>query len=131
MHTLRRLIPPTGRRTLWAWLLVLMVAAQSLGLMHGIVHGAHPHGHPVPFASIHASPAVEVDSGWLSRLFASHDGAPACRLYDQSSHGDCMPAVPPAPLPALALPRAVDAFEAATPSVAALPARSRGPPALR
>ncbi|MFC5520908.1 hypothetical protein [Polaromonas jejuensis] len=122
-----------------AWLLVFaLLAAQILGLMHGVVHGpqAHlhgsGHGHPHVHDDDH-SDAADADHGdsWLASLFSSHDGDSDCRLFDQASHGSAAPAVT-----ALSLPMALSSFVLAISQGEAL-ARwaalfdARGPPLTR
>ena len=86
----------TVRRVgLWVAVVALLVA-QTLGLAHRVVHPggavagveythAHTHGHEHE-SGHHPSP--------LAALFAGHDEAPDCRLYDQLSHADLLPALP-------------------------------------
>lgn len=86
---------------------LVLLLSQSLGLLHGIVHG--PSG-----ASGHAAQVVhavgEVEHGadrFLDRLFSGHsseDGDSGCRLYDQSSHCDAMPGVLVLALPLVLTP---------------------------
>ena len=87
----------TARRG-WLWLVLLaLVAAQTLGLMHRVVHA----GDGANVASL--STQLQQDQGtgagesWTDRLFSSHDD-PGCRLFDQLGQG----AVPE--MPALQLP---------------------------
>jgi len=112
----------------WAWLLALVLLAQSLGQVHTVLHAATAHGNigAERLLGRHASePQV---SHWLSRLFADHGNASDCRLYDQVSHGDCMPAA--APLPPAAMPGPVWAaqFPTSAPVRLTLRPQARGPP---
>ncbi len=82
----------------WLWfVLFALVAAQTLGLMHRVVHT----GDGTMVASLSAQ--LQQDEGpgagetWTARLFSSHDD-PGCRLFDQLGQG----AAPE--LPALQLP---------------------------
>lgn len=123
----------TVRRVgLWVAVVALLVA-QTLGLAHRVVHPggavagvehthAHTHGH-------------EHESGHhpslLAALFAGHDEAPDCRLYDQLSHADLLPALPVA-VPALHPP----ALQLACHAAGFVARRSalfdaRGPPPIR
>ena len=55
------------------------------GAVAGVEHThAHTHGHEYE-SGHHPSP--------LAALFAGHDEAPDCRLYDQLSHADLLPAL--------------------------------------
>ena len=117
------------RGILWLLLSVLL-AAQTLGLMHRVAH-VSGLGNDAEVASIHARDNGSHSRGWTETLFATHDGESACRLFDQLSQGGCLPSVaavlPPviAPLFFLqwfqgeALARWVALFDA------------RGPPQLR
>ena len=75
------------RRLACATLLVALVLAQTLGLVHRIVH-APIGGHPAVTAS-----ASTASSGiaWLKALFAGHSSEQGCDLYDQLSHADAVP----------------------------------------
>ena len=118
-------------RGLWAWLLVAMVAAQSLGFMHNIVHAVPPHAerqvcplHP----EVHERATA---TGWVAQLFAAHSDESDCRLYDQFSHGDSMPSVPALFVPLQALPVFLQVFEASLPLMPAALVQARGPPSVR
>jgi len=86
---------------LWAWVLIALVLSQSLGFMHGSLHGesayaahamrlSHPHG-----ASGHAPATLAGHdlAALLASLYNQHASGSDCRLYDQMSHGDCAPTV--------------------------------------
>lgn len=110
MKSLRRTLTP-----LRAWLLALvLVAAQSAGMAHRIVHGA-------PQAGAGAKSAWGLDH---------KQGTADCRLLDQLTHADalCGPAV--AELPALP-PVATRDVALSLPLQAAAPAPylARAPPA--
>ena len=112
----------------WAWLLALVLLAQNLGQVHGVLHAGAAQGEiseqHLGGAKVHAN---RTDS-WLSHLFDGHTNATDCRLYDQISQSDCMPTA--AHLLALAIPIPV----LTTPSPeSALPrptlrVKARGPP---
>ncbi|AEG94126.1 hypothetical protein [Ramlibacter tataouinensis] len=122
-------------------LVLALLLAQSLGLVHRVLHApalgagpaaalAHAHAPDHEVADAHGEDAYAHAIGWLAELMASHEESGDCRLFDQQSHGDVVlhlavlgdsaPAAP-APLakPALAVP--------ATP---AAPFHARGPPPL-
>ena len=69
--------------------------------------------------------------GWVADLFAAHDDESDCRLYDQLSHGDCVPALPLLCVPAQALPDFLRIFEASLPVMHAALVQARGPPSVR
>lgn len=72
------------RRT-WLFLVLLALAlAQTLGLMHRIVHGPLP----APLAHVVVADEAQASPDWLHSLFAGHDQKHDCRLYDQISHAD-------------------------------------------
>jgi hypothetical protein len=117
-----------ARRAAWAYLALVLVLAPLLGLMHGLTHG--------PMGVHHAGPApvVQADGhvrGWLADLFSAHANDSDCRVYDQLSCGDAVPALPLAVLP-LALTAFVFLFlqgEALARRAALFEAR--GPPLTR
>jgi len=74
------------RRLACSTLLIALVFAQTLGLVHRIVH-APTIGHPAPLASA-STPA---GTAWLKALFAGHSSEHGCDLYDQLSHADAVP----------------------------------------
>lgn len=70
-------------------LLVALVLAQTLGLIHRIVHapiGAHP--------AVTASASTSSGIAWMKALFAGHSSEHGCHLYDQLSHADAVPQAP-------------------------------------
>ena len=69
------------RRTLYSVVLLALALAQTLGLVHRIVHSPLAT-HAVAFAGAPAG------SGWLQALFFGHDTEQGCHLYDQLSHSD-------------------------------------------
>lgn len=79
------------RRLACSTLLVALVLAQTLGLIHRIVH-APIGGHPAVTAS--ASSGI----AWMKALFAGHSSEQGCHLYDQLSHADAVPQAPSAAL---------------------------------
>ena len=84
------------RRFACSTLLLALVLAQTLGLVHRIVH-APLGGHPAMSASV----SMTSSTGWLKALFAGHSSEQGCDLYDQLSHAD---AVPQAPTTAILVP---------------------------
>ena len=97
------------RSTLFAVVLMAFALAQTLGLVHSIVHSAFP-AHATANAggvntggvTLSAAPAL----GWLQALFVGHAGKQGCQFYDQLSHGDLLPA----PIDAAVLPLPAEAL---------------------
>ena len=107
------------RRLLWL-LLFALFAAQTLGVMHRVVH---------PSPTVHAS-AAKSAGGALVDLLASHDGA-ACQLYDQMCQGGAAPQFAQLP-PALVLPSLlVFWFQDAIVARWSALFDARGPPSIR
>ena len=109
---------------LW-WLALALLVAPALGHMHRIVHGPQTH---TPHAQVHAPHA---QAHGVADLFAVHGDDSSCRLFDQLTHSDALPALPALALALLLVPflfrrlvRDVVAREAAL-------FDARGPPALR
>jgi hypothetical protein len=71
------------RNTLLCAVLIALALAQTLSLLHRIVHA--PHLWAAPASVEHA-----LDQGWFKTLFAGHDHAGGCELYDQLGHADLM-----------------------------------------
>lgn len=110
------------------WLLaavLALLAAQTLGLAHRVVHPGvsapvHSHDH----AHDHAHESAD-------GLFADHDDAPDCRLYDQLSHADSLPVLPLA-VAALLVPAFLLACrEGETVARHVALFQARGPPLIR
>jgi hypothetical protein len=121
---------PRRPASLWALLLVAMVLAQSLGLMHGVIHTA-PLNAERHVPSVHGDVHEHAARSWLADLYAAHHHESDCRLYDQFSHGDCVPAMAILWIPLLATPAFLKVFEAPSPLTHAALVQARGPPLLR
>ena len=92
------LLPRASARFLagvMAWVLACtLLLAQTLGLMHGVVHVPSAHVHSSGHEHDHADAAdADHGTGWLASLFSLHDGDSDCRLFDQASHGSTVPAL--------------------------------------
>jgi hypothetical protein len=109
------------RQVMGFYLALALLMMPLLGLMHGIVHGfAHDmptalgssqtqrHGQPRVFAGesthdhghAHAlSYQTSSQAGWSNVLFAGHDKAADCLVFDQLCHADALPFLPPPALP--------------------------------
>ncbi len=123
-----------------AWVLMgylagALLLAQTLGLMHGVVHSAeylagNEHHVQAPGAEhSHALGDAEPHpGGWLEALFSSHDGGADCRLFDQASHASAAPALVQSCLPTLPPSVAVAIFEGAALARWAALFDARGPP---
>ncbi len=114
-------------------LLGAMLLAQTLGLMHGVLHAPLMGGAPAAHTHHHEG-AKRTDHGgdWLETLFAGHDeGSNSCRVFDQQGHTDLMlffaslalPSVLRAQLPAEGI--------ACRLRLAAAPFQARAPPSSR
>ncbi|MGE0498037.1 MAG: hypothetical protein AB7I35_10240 [Ramlibacter sp.] len=104
------------RGSLWL-VMVALVAAQTLGLLHSLVHppaatGGHLHG-------------------WVEKFFADHADDADCRLYDQLSHSDGAPGVPLLALPALPPAFIFQFFQGEAVARWAALFDARGPPSVR
>jgi hypothetical protein len=115
-------------------LALVLLLNQTLGLLHGIVHGpliATGHAaHVGQVADVVAQADHDADN-FFSRLFSGHEEDSACRLYDQSSHLDAVPGVP-----VLALPLVLQPFVFSVLSGLAVARwhalfQARGPPSVR
>ena len=122
----------------WALGPVLLLAcallwAQALGLAHRMVHGPQLSSlHALAPATAPASAAGGVVAdGFLAQLFAGHQADSDCRVFEQLSHADTLPAVPLLALPALApLPPLAVVAESLFIRLVR-PFQARGPPPVR
>ena len=84
-------LPHTMRRWLLALLVLAMVAMQTLGAMHAVVHGLGNGEMPASLQS-HALQGKPQDvhvvhaHSTLLDLFTGHGSAVDCQLFDQVSH---------------------------------------------
>jgi hypothetical protein len=109
------------RQVMGFYLALALLMMPLFGLMHGIVHGfahemptalgsaqhqrqvqprvfvgesTHDHGHA------HALPnQTSSQAGWSKTLFAGHDKAADCLVFDQLCHADALHFLPPPTLP--------------------------------
>ncbi len=122
-----------------------LLAAQTLGLLHGILHSpavagsayessAQPHkaaaGDGVAVGIAHEV-GGRISASFLTHLFSGHLTDTDCRAYDQLSHVDAAPSVA-----ALALPLVLTPFLLSTLTGLATARwhalfQARGPPSLR
>ena len=80
--------------------MLAILLAQTLGLMHGAVHGSTVQlanktaTLNLPNVRVNlAGDAQMVDKSLVTCLFSSHTSNADCRLYDQASHGSVLPSV--------------------------------------
>lgn len=88
-------------------LALALVLSQTWGLVHGVVHGgASESGPQAQWRAVSDNLAThEPDPGdSLMAAFGHSDSPTECRLYDQVSHGDALPAVVAAVLPMVLQP---------------------------
>ena len=109
---------------LW-WLALALLVAPALGHMHRIVHGPQTH---TPHAQVHAPHA---QAHGVADLFAVHGDDSSCRLFDQLTQSDALPALPVLALPLLLVPFLFRRFEREVVAREAALFDARGPPALR
>lgn len=112
----------------WAWLLASVLLAQSLGQVHGVLHAGTPHGdiaaQDLANGNHHAPEALS----FPGRLFGGHANPTDCRLYDQISHGDCMPTAALLPAPGLPGPTPATLPAESAPARPTSSPQARGPP---
>ena len=109
-----------------------MLLAQTLGFMHGVVHGPHmATSSNVQVTLQSADEACESSANWVDNLFSSHQGDNDCRLFDQASHGSAAPQLAALALPVLLPPIAVAIFQGEALARWAALFDARGPPLTR
>jgi hypothetical protein len=107
----------------WLWLVLFaLVAAQTLGLMHRVVHAGGA-------TELHADAGHERGPNWTADLFSSHDD-PGCRLFDQLGQG-ATSEVPSLQMPVLAPLSLVLWFQGEYLARWAALFDARGPPSVR
>ena len=93
---------PTIRQVMGFYLALALLMVPLMGLMHGIVHDS---SHGLPTAGVkataqrHAHGHQDEHKGWSDALFASHETAADCLVFDQLCHADAVHFMPPAALP--------------------------------
>jgi hypothetical protein len=117
------------RRGLLWFLLFALVTVQALGLMHSVAHGVR--FAPVPSLAAGTAAADDVERGWEAGLFGQHDDDAGCLLYDQLSHGGCMPMPMAAALPVMPPAFILQWFQGEFLARWATLFDARGPPAIR
>jgi hypothetical protein len=93
---------PTIRQVMGFYLALALLMVPLMGLMHGIVHD-FSHGLPTAVVKASAQPYShghqDEHKGWSDGLFASHETAADCLVFDQLCHADAVYFMPPAALP--------------------------------
>ena len=140
-----------SRQLLVNWLLACtLLISQTLGMMHGVVHGLQPVSGSWTSTGLRVliqieqmdqadqlaqvAQTVQADANsinatnWVDALFSSHHGANDCRLYDQASHGSLVPPVVALALPVVLPPLAVAIFQGQALARWAALFDARGPP---
>ena len=116
-----------------------LLAAQTLGLLHGMLHS--PAVATAAYASSAKPHTPRVDEGinpdrsssvsFYTHLFSGHGGDADCRAYDQLSHFDAAPGIVAMVLPLVLTPVLLSTLTGlATARWHAL-FQARGPPSLR
>lgn len=119
--------------------LIALGLAQTLGLLHRIVHAPHlvataalrgaPASAPTgPETTAAAGVEASGAGAWLKALFAGHDAERGCELYDQLGHVDLAAATPDPTLPAPAADTAATPHAAWHLAAQAAGFLARGPP---
>jgi hypothetical protein len=126
---------PSGRPAAWLLAMLLVCAlllAQTLGFMHGVVHGPQLAAARKAAVQLQAAPLADKPAhDWVAALFYSHQGDNDCRLYDQASHGSAAVEVAGAALPMLVPTLAVAFFNSEALARWAALFDARGPPLTR
>jgi hypothetical protein len=114
----------------WLWLvLFVLVAAQTLGLMHRVVHPGGGTTAPQAFEQVQGDKGA-AGSGWIAGLISSHDDT-GCRLFDQLGQGGMIPQLPAMHLPVMAPAFVVLWFQGEYLARWAALFDARGPPSVR
>ena len=129
-------------RRAWLWLLAwALVAAPTLGHVHRTLHGPQAAWSQGAQHDAHHGPQTRGDHAHeghdhaapsaLESLFTGHDDESSCRLYDQLSHSDVLPALPLVALPLVLTPFVLRRIDGAARARWAALFDARGPPVLR
>ncbi len=113
-----------------------MLLAQTLGFMHGVVHGPIYGSYTAAGSNVQVTlqsggDGFEPSVNWVDKLFSSHQGANDCRLFDQASHGSAAPQLAALALPVVLPPIAVAIFQGEALARWAALFDARGPPLTR
>ena len=117
------------RRTLCVALLVALALAQTLGLLHRIVHARlGVHAALAASAGEVVQPSSKTGDA-LKALFAGHSNEQGCDLYDQFTYADGVATAPPAAVLLHTAETGAHSFVALALAVQAAGFLARGPPA--
>lgn len=91
-----------SRRVVFVGLVFALLAMQTVGFMHRVVHGPQAGLYPQHHAAVQQEGSHGHDHG-IAGLFTGHEDDSSCRVYDQLSHSDflggpcavALPVVPP------------------------------------
>lgn len=118
------------RRAGLVWVLCALVLAQTLGLMHGALHGLPAQGGAAASAASAADASGAGRASWAADLFSAHVDDSGCRLFDPLTPQGA-PAVPGVVLPAVLASFFTDFFLGELLACSATPFDARGPPSPR
>ena len=104
-----------------------LLAAQTLGLWHGVVH-PHAAGGALQAAVAHAQAAHGQPAHAGASLAQHDDGSALCRLADHLAHADMLVAAPLGVLPATVHGLATAPTPRGTGASTCSPYEARGPP---
>ena len=91
---------PRPRRVLIAVAMLALVLAQTLGLVHRVVHAhAAPVSHAISTDAYSRVDTGEAEAAWVHRLFGDHHGGSDCDSYDKLTGCDALKSVVVAPAP--------------------------------
>lgn len=137
------------KNSIWAFLSLLLgalIVAQTLGLMHPLLHVPHGHAHMHSLEAGSADHAVNDHAhgqaegphavsghaSWLEALFAGHeDGSNSCRVFDQQGHTALTTVLASLVLPSVLCAVPPPAAIACRQVAAAAPFEARAPPFFR
>jgi hypothetical protein len=105
-----------------------LLVAQALGFMHGIEHVQRVGFQTAQFQS--QSNASGAHTGWVTDLFAGHDGESTCQVFDQLSQGNALLAHASAVVHLAQTSFFLDTYRGATPPHQRSLIQARGPPAV-
>ena len=119
-----------ARRGLLWLVLFALLAAQTLGLMHRVVHADARNLPTLTAHELQEDRGLAAGESWIAGLFSSHDD-PGCRLFDQLAQGAMIPELPVMHLPVLAPVSILLWFQGEYLARWAALFDARGPPSVR
>ncbi len=116
------------------YLALALLMVPLLGLMHGIVHGLS-HGLPAVVVSAHVQGHAQVSavdaSAWSKKLFAGHEKAADCLVFDQLCQAQALHSLPLQALPPVLLSFVLVTLAGDFIARWAALFQARGPPSVR